>query len=159
MGGGFVGRPRGHVGQAVFCAAYGHRLDRDNVAAGGDSCLRYVRCCRYARHRSVASSRLERHMPGGSIWTNRSCYPCSPKTVCRGHMGRQGVCLPPLLRRRNFAPCQFNGCMHQVTTELVLRELDRLLSDRSMGTSSPWRIVCPDENLFGSNAFVVLNLN
>jgi hypothetical protein len=37
--------------------------------------------------------------------------------------------------------------MHQVTTELVLRELDKLLIDRSTGTSSPWRIVCPEENL------------
>jgi heptosyltransferase-2 len=37
-----------------------------------------------------------------------------------------------------------NGCMHQVTPKMVLRELDRLLSDRSLGKSRPWRVVYPD---------------
>jgi hypothetical protein len=48
--------------------------------------------------------------------------------------------------------------MHQVMTELVLRELDKLLSNRSAGTSSPWRIVYPDENLFRSKTFGYLKL-
>ena len=34
--------------------------------------------------------------------------------------------------------------MHQVTPELVLGELDRLLAERQAGLSSPWRIVFPD---------------
>jgi hypothetical protein len=34
--------------------------------------------------------------------------------------------------------------MHQVALDMVLGELDRLLSDRSLGRSSPWRIVYPD---------------
>jgi heptosyltransferase-2 len=73
-----------------------------------------------------------------------------------GIWGGQGFACRPCYDGRNFAPCQFNGCMHQVTTELVLHELDRLLSDRSMGTSSPWRIVYPDENLVSSKTFAVL---
>jgi hypothetical protein len=46
--------------------------------------------------------------------------------------------------------------MHQVTTELVLRELDKLLSDRSAGASTPWRIVCPDETPSAVKPFAVL---
>jgi heptosyltransferase-2 len=34
--------------------------------------------------------------------------------------------------------------MHQVTPELVLRELDRVLNDRELGLPSPWRIVLPE---------------
>jgi heptosyltransferase-2 len=48
----------------------------------------------------------------------------------------------PCYDGRDFAPCQFNGCMHQVTVELVVRELDRLLDERSLKTSIPWKIVC-----------------
>jgi heptosyltransferase-2 len=61
-----------------------------------------------------------------------------------GLWGGQGFACRPCYDGRDFAPCQFNGCMHQVTPEMVLRELDRLLSDRSLGKSSPWRIVYPD---------------
>jgi heptosyltransferase-2 len=64
-----------------------------------------------------------------------------------GIWGGQGFACRPCYDGRNFAPCQFNGCMHQVTTDLVLRELDKLLIDRSTGTSSPWRVVYPEENL------------
>jgi len=64
-----------------------------------------------------------------------------------GIWGGQGFACRPCYDGRDFAPCQFNGCMHQVTPELVLRELDRLLNDRSQGVSSPWRIVFPDEHL------------
>jgi heptosyltransferase-2 len=63
-----------------------------------------------------------------------------------GIWGGQGFACRPCYDGRDFAPCQFNGCMHQVTPELVLRELDQLLSDRSRGVSSPWRIVSPQEN-------------
>jgi heptosyltransferase-2 len=76
-----------------------------------------------------------------------------------GIWGGQGFACRPCYDGRDFAPCQFNGCMHQVTTQLVLRELDKLLSDRSVGTSSPWRIVYPDESLFNSKTFAVWNLN
>ena len=74
-----------------------------------------------------------------------------------GIWGGQGFACRPCYDGRNFAPCQFNGCMHQVTTELVLRELDKLLSDRSMGTSSPWRVVYPDPTPLVVKPFAVLN--
>jgi heptosyltransferase-2 len=75
-----------------------------------------------------------------------------------GVWGGQGFACRPCYDGRNFAPCQFNGCMHQVTPELVLRELDRLLSERSLGISSPWRIVFPDErpSLPSDNTLVAL---
>jgi heptosyltransferase-2 len=68
-----------------------------------------------------------------------------------GIWGGQGFACRPCYDGRDFAPCQFNGCMHQVTPELVLRELDQLLSARSLGISSPWKIVCPDEPLSSPN--------
>jgi heptosyltransferase-2 len=63
-----------------------------------------------------------------------------------GLWGGHGLACRPCYDGREFAPCQFNGCMHQVTPEMVLRELDQLLSDRSTGGSSPWRIVYPESN-------------
>jgi len=80
--------------------------------------------------------------------------PRRPNVV--GIWGGQGFACRPCYDGRDFAPCQFNGCMHQVTTELVLRELDRLLKDRSTGTSSPWRVVCPDENVRTGETLKVL---
>jgi lipopolysaccharide heptosyltransferase II len=61
-----------------------------------------------------------------------------------GLWGGQGFACRPCYDGRDFAPCQFNGCMHQVTPELVLRELDQLLSDQSLGILRPWRIVHPE---------------
>jgi heptosyltransferase-2 len=63
-----------------------------------------------------------------------------------GIWGGQGFACRPCYDGRDFAPCEFNGCMHQVTPEMVLRELDRLLNDRSQGISTPWRIVSPHES-------------
>ena len=62
-----------------------------------------------------------------------------------GIWGGQGFACRPCYDGRNFAPCQFNGCMHQVTPELVLRELDRLLDARSEGVAVPWHVVCPKD--------------
>jgi heptosyltransferase-2 len=74
-----------------------------------------------------------------------------------GLWGGQGFACRPCYDGRDFAPCQFNGCMHQVTPEMVLRELDQLLSDRSLGKSSPWRIVYPDgDSLADDKNLVVL---
>jgi heptosyltransferase-2 len=64
-----------------------------------------------------------------------------------GIWGGQGFACRPCYDGHDFAPCKFNGCMHQVTPERVLRELDQLLSERLVGASSPWRTVFPDENL------------
>jgi heptosyltransferase-2 len=46
--------------------------------------------------------------------------------------------------------------MHQVTPEIVLRELDQLLGDRSLGKSSPWRIVFPDGNSSSDDKILVV---
>lgn len=61
-----------------------------------------------------------------------------------GIWGGQGFACRPCYDGRNFAPCAFNGCMHQVTPNLVLRELDRLLEERDRGVPKPWRVVCPE---------------
>jgi heptosyltransferase II len=65
------------------------------------------------------------------------------RSFVTGIWGGQGFACRPCYDGRDFAPCKFNGCMHQVSPELVLRELDRLLEDRSQGRSSTWRIVHP----------------
>jgi heptosyltransferase II len=69
--------------------------------------------------------------------------PRRPSSV--GLWGGQGFACRPCYDGTNFAPCQFNGCMHQVTPQMVLRELDRLLDARSRGVASPWRIAFPTE--------------
>jgi heptosyltransferase II len=61
-----------------------------------------------------------------------------------GIWGGQGFACRPCYDGVDFAPCQFNGCMRQVTPEMVLRELDRLLTVRMQGAPSPWRIVFPE---------------
>jgi heptosyltransferase II len=48
-----------------------------------------------------------------------------------GLWGGQGFACRPCYDGRNFAPCSSNGCMRQISSELVLRELDRLLDARS----------------------------
>ncbi|MEO6805308.1 MAG: glycosyltransferase family 9 protein [Edaphobacter sp.] len=74
-----------------------------------------------------------------------------------GIWGGQGFACRPCYDGRDFASCQFNGCMHQVTPHRVLRELDQLLSDRSLGVSSPWRVVYPDvDPLAGDKTLTVL---
>jgi heptosyltransferase-2 len=62
-----------------------------------------------------------------------------------GLWGGQGFACRPCYDGTDFAPCQFNGCMHQVTVEMVLRELDRLLYSRGQNILSPWRIAFPYE--------------
>jgi heptosyltransferase-2 len=46
--------------------------------------------------------------------------------------GGQGFACRPCYDGTNFAPCTFNGCMHQVSVERVLGELDQLLEARGM---------------------------
>lgn len=61
-----------------------------------------------------------------------------------GIWGGQGFACRPCYDGRDFAPCTFNGCMHQVTPDLVIRELDLLLEERDRGAPKPWRIVSPE---------------
>jgi heptosyltransferase-2 len=58
-----------------------------------------------------------------------------------GIWGGEGYACRPCYDGREFAPCRHNGCMCEISPEQVLRELDRLLSARDRGTSSPWRIL------------------
>ncbi len=71
-----------------------------------------------------------------------------------GIWGGQGFACRPCYDGRDFAPCQFNGCMHQVTPELVLHELDKLLAEREGGTPSPWRIVFPEVESYADTGFI-----
>jgi heptosyltransferase II len=66
------------------------------------------------------------------------------RSYAAGIWGGQGFACRPCYDGRDFAPCKFNGCMQQVTPELVIRELDKLLEARSRGAASPWRVVFPD---------------
>lgn len=66
-----------------------------------------------------------------------------------GIWGGQDFACRPCYDGRDFAPCQFNGCMHQVTPDMVLHELDRALEARSLGNSAPWHVVSAGPNLQG----------
>ncbi len=70
--------------------------------------------------------------------------------------GGQGFACRPCYDGRDFAPCTFNGCMHQVTPDLVLRELDRVLAEFQAGEPSPWRIVFPEPKVAPSSTAVRL---
>lgn len=50
----------------------------------------------------------------------------------------------PCYDGRDFAPCKHNGCMYQVTPEMVLREVDTLLERKAKGLPSPPRVVSPE---------------
>ncbi|MFC5865384.1 glycosyltransferase family 9 protein [Acidicapsa dinghuensis] len=71
--------------------------------------------------------------------------PRRPYTL--GIWGGQGFACRPCYDGREFAPCTFNGCMHQVTPELVLEQIDILLSAKSRGVEILWRTITPESNL------------
>jgi heptosyltransferase-2 len=58
-----------------------------------------------------------------------------------GIWGGQGFACRPCYDGRDFAPCSSNGCMRQISSELVLRELDRLLDARSRGEICAWAVI------------------
>ncbi len=60
--------------------------------------------------------------------------------------GGNGFACRPCYDGREFAPCEHNGCMDQITVEFVLQELDCLLKARLEGKKLPWRIVAPVPN-------------
>ena len=61
-----------------------------------------------------------------------------------GLWGGRGFACRPCYDGRDFAPCQHNGCMHQVTVADALAELDFLLDARDRGLETPWRVVEPN---------------
>jgi heptosyltransferase II len=58
-----------------------------------------------------------------------------------GIWGGQGFACRPCYDGRDFAPCRFNGCMREISPELVLRHVDRLLNARSRGEPLAWGVI------------------
>lgn len=75
-----------------------------------------------------------------------------------GIWGGQGFACRPCYDGRDFAPCRFNGCMHQVSPELVLQEIDKLLDAQERNIPSPWRVVCPEGSSEPSNPGELVSL-
>jgi heptosyltransferase-2 len=74
-----------------------------------------------------------------------------------GIWGGQGFACRPCYDGRDFASCHFNGCMHQISPDFVLRELDLLLTAQSLGILTPWRTVSPDSTFsLNDKSFAVL---
>jgi heptosyltransferase II len=56
--------------------------------------------------------------------------------------GGEGFACRPCYDGSSFAPCQENGCMRQVTVEMVLEEVEAVLEQRRRGAKPP-RVVTP----------------
>ena len=58
-----------------------------------------------------------------------------------GIWGGQTFACRPCYDLRSYAQCQSPECIRQVSPQLVLAELDRLLEARTRGVAEPWRVV------------------
>jgi heptosyltransferase-2 len=56
--------------------------------------------------------------------------------------GGEGFACRPCYDGVNYAPCKENGCMRQVTVEMVVREVEAVLEQRRSGSKPP-RVVAP----------------
>lgn len=65
------------------------------------------------------------------------------RELVTGIWGGANFACRPCYDGRDFAPCQHNGCMYQITPELVLLELNGLLERKALGIPSPPRVVTP----------------
>lgn len=63
----------------------------------------------------------------------------------RAIAGGEGFACRPCYDGRDFAPCADNGCMQQITPEMVLGELDSLLSERARGLATPFHVLQPSQ--------------
>lgn len=63
-----------------------------------------------------------------------------------GIWGGQGFACRPCYDGRDFAPCSLNGCVREVSPEVVMREIDRLLNARSRGESLVWEVIPAETN-------------
>jgi heptosyltransferase II len=61
----------------------------------------------------------------------------------RGIWGGEGFACRPCYDGRNFAPCLDNGCMQQITTSMVIRQIDALLAERESGKMRSQLVVLP----------------
>lgn len=57
--------------------------------------------------------------------------------------GGEGFACRPCYDGRDYAPCLHNGCMRQVSVEMVIREVDAVMEQKRLGRSMPPRIVAP----------------
>lgn len=61
----------------------------------------------------------------------------------RGIWGGEGFACRPCYDGRDFAPCLDNGCIQQITVRMVLRQVDELLAERSLGKVEQQVVVLP----------------
>lgn len=57
--------------------------------------------------------------------------------------GGEGFACRPCYDGRDFAPCLHNGCMRQVSVEMVVREIYQVIEQRQSGRAMPPRVVTP----------------
>ena len=57
--------------------------------------------------------------------------------------GGEGFACRPCYDGRDYAPCLHNGCIRQVTVEMVLHEVDAVMRQRQTLQATPPRIVSP----------------
>jgi heptosyltransferase-2 len=55
--------------------------------------------------------------------------------------GGEGFACRPCYDGRNYAPCQHNGCVRQVTPELVVHQVHRLFEQRTLGYAAAPHVV------------------
>ncbi|MEO6816684.1 MAG: glycosyl transferase, partial [Edaphobacter sp.] len=59
----------------------------------------------------------------------------------------EGFACRPCYDGRDFAPCLHNGCMRQVSVEMVVREVYEVMEQRQSGRSMPPRVVAPSSTV------------
>ncbi|HZY61781.1 MAG TPA: glycosyltransferase family 9 protein, partial [Edaphobacter sp.] len=57
--------------------------------------------------------------------------------------GGEGFACRPCYDGRDYAPCLHNGCMHQVTVEMVIDQIEAVMKQRREAMPAPPRIVVP----------------
>ena len=63
---------------------------------------------------------------------------------CVALWGGEGFACRPCYDGREFAPCTNNGCVQQITVEMVLGEVEKMLEARRSGRALPPRVVLPE---------------
>jgi heptosyltransferase-2 len=63
---------------------------------------------------------------------------------CVALWGGEGFACRPCYDGRDFAPCKNNGCVQQVTPEMVLEEVERLMKARREGNALQPRVIVPE---------------
>ncbi|HEY5381481.1 MAG TPA: glycosyltransferase family 9 protein [Acidobacteriaceae bacterium] len=63
---------------------------------------------------------------------------------CVALWGGEGFACRPCYDGREYAPCQHNGCVRQVTVGMVLEEIERLLEAKREGCALLPRVVVPE---------------